>query len=227
MKNIYLLIPAYNAADEIEELLKQVIKYIPEEQIVVVDDGSTDDTVSIIEDWGVKLISHESNLGKGEAILTGFENLLINPDVEWIITIDSDLQHDPAMIPSFAEYAQTGKYDMIIGNRLKSKAMPWDRRFSNWCTSLLISLICRERIYDSQCGFRIIRTRLLYGMAFWAKRFEIETELILNFNALSARIGWIDIPTIYRESGSNINRVSDTFRFLRFVLKFIIRSIMY
>ena len=221
-ENIRLLIPAYNVENYLDELICEVSKYLPVKNILVVDDGSNDRTAEIARNQDVDLIVHEKNLGKGAALLSGFD-YLIERGSEWVITMDGDLQHDPASLPEFIERAVKGNYDLVIGERKRNAGgMPWDRRFSNFTTSLLLSLASGQRIRDSQCGYRLIRCNILKDIEIYSSGYEFETECLLKLSKAGARIGWIEIPTRYRGAASSINRFRDTLRFLKVYLRFII-----
>ncbi|MDP8239167.1 MAG: glycosyltransferase family 2 protein [Candidatus Hatepunaea meridiana] len=220
--NIWLLIPAYNVEQYLDELVDEALKYIFVQNVLVVDDGSDDRTSEITRDKGVNLIKHTSNRGKGAALRTGFDYIL-EQEGEWIITIDGDLQHDPSKLPEFIEHANSGEYDVIIGVRQRSHGgMPWDRRFSNWSTSLVLSLITGKKIVDSQCGYRMVRSKMLEGLNFLTDGYEFETEYLLKLIRAGVRICWIEIPTRYDGESSAINRFSIILKFLKVVIKFII-----
>ncbi len=219
---VWLLIPAYNVAPMFGQLIDGALKYLPADRILVVDDGSTDQTGEIAHERGVMVISHESNQGKGAALRSGFDHLC-RQNADWIITMDGDLQHAPALIPAFIEAAAGGEYDVVIGCRQwDTGGMPWDRRFSNRSTSLILSLVTGLRIRDSQCGFRLIRRKLLDGLKLRGRRFEFETECLLRLARRGARLGWVGIPTMYDGAPSSINRFTDTIRFVKVVLRHLI-----
>jgi len=221
--NICLLIPAYNVEKYLPQLLDEALKHFNAPSILVVDDGSSDNTGKIAQDYDVELTNHERYFGKGAALKSGF-NYLIGRDAEWIITIDGDMQHDPALLPQFIDYAEQGDYDLVIGARKRNFSdMPWDRRFSNWSTSTLMSLITGENIRDGQCGYRLLRCSKLAGLRLDTKGYEFETECLLKMVQTGARIAWIDIPTHYSGAPSSIKRLRDIIRFLKVVIRFIIQ----
>ncbi len=217
---LWLLIPAYNAGLSLFYLLDKTKEFIPLERTVIVDDGSNDDTKETIKKLRCVLLSHSINIGKGAALRTGFEYILKN-EGKWILTMDADGQHPPEFIPLFLKLARTEKYDLIIGARKRNSYMPLDRRFSNWATSGILSLLTGERILDSQCGFRLIRSSLIKGINFNTKKFEFETELLLRLIKKGAKIGWVNIPTEYKNEFSAIRRLPDTLRFIKLIISHI------
>lgn len=219
--DIYLLIPAYNVAQYLPELLNKALDYVPSERILVVDDGSSDNTAEIAREKGVNVLSHRLNLGKGAALRDGFDYLR-KENAEWVVVLDGDMQHDPSMLPEFIDHARQNTNDIVIGVRRRNRGgMPWDRRFSNWSSSMLLSIITGRKIKDSQCGYRLIRLKMLDGINLRSNGYEFETELLLKLSRSGARFGWIEIPTKYEGSPSSINRFSDTVRFLKVVLGFV------
>jgi glycosyltransferase involved in cell wall biosynthesis len=135
VNNICAIIPAYNSEKTIGTLLEKVLKFVND--VVVIDDGSVDRTVDIASGFGVNVIRHGRNFGKGRALKTGFE-FAKSKNYDAVLTLDSDLQHNPEEIPKFFEKYADG-FDIVIGNRMKNlKGMPIERIFSNKTTSLLI-----------------------------------------------------------------------------------------
>ncbi len=221
--NIAALIPAYNVEPYIGILIDRLKNYLPPENILIVNDGSTDRTGEIARLCDVTVIENETNCGKGFALRKGFD-YLINKNADWIITLDGDRQHDPDMVPDFIQTAQASNADLIIGVRKRSGNMPWDRRFSNWSTSLLLSIVAGRKILDAQSGYRMIRGSALRGMEFETGRYDFETEYLLKSIKKGAKLGWVDIPTIYSGSPSSMHRVKDTIRFLRVVFRSVFKS---
>ncbi len=219
--DIWLLIPAYNVEQYLPELLTKALDYVPSNRILVVDDGSSDNTAEIACKKGVNVLSHRLNLGKGAALRDGFDYLR-KENAEWVVIIDGDMQHDPTMLPEFIDHARQNTNDIVIGARKRSRGvMPWDRRFSNWSTSLLLSIVTGSKIRDSQCGYRLIRLKMLDGIDPQSNGYEFETELLLRLARSGARFGWIEIPTKYEGSPSSINRFSDTVKFIKVVFGFV------
>ncbi len=218
--NVWLLIPAYNVEPYIGKLLEQAVLHIPARMIVVIDDGSRDRTAEIAASKSVNLLLHSYNRGKGAALQTGFDYLL-NQGADWVITIDGDLQHDPSMLPDFIEQAKQNDYDIAIGTRQRNMGgMPWERRFSNWGTSLLLSIITGQKIGDSQSGYRLIRCSLLKGLKFDCTGYDFETEFLLKLSRAGARMGAVNIPTLYEGAPSSINSFIDTLKFFRVIISF-------
>ena len=171
----------------------------------------------------VKIILHPFNRGKGSALKTGFRYFLEQKS-KWILTIDADLQHDPKKIPTFFKHAAEDYFDVVIGSRLQnSKAMPLDRRFSNFISSFIISLVTKQRILDSQCGYRLMRREMIIDLdRLPGERYEFETECLLEWSRRGAKFGWISIPTQYDGAPSSIRRFRDILYFTRAVIRYVL-----
>lgn len=223
MINYQILIPAYNAASTIGRLLSQIygLKEKPK-QVIVVNDGSDDNTESVVAKTSAKILTLPKNSGKGAALKYGFKYFLDDSNDEYLLCMDADLQHPVSSIQKFIELAKTKNIKFIIGNRKKSiKVMPWHRILSNLMTSIIISLMAKQRIYDSQCGFRMIHRDVLNSIHLKENGFQLESEMIIKAAENNVKIHFLNIPTIYNTRGSHINNWKDTFRFISFILKFI------
>ena len=135
-----------------------------------------------------------------------------------MIVLDGDLQHEPIYIPDLIKEAARGS-DLVMGYRRRSREMPWDRKFSNWSTSSLLSIISGKTIRDGQCGYRMLNLELLKKINLTTIRYDLETELLLEYISAGAKLGWVPISTKYHGESSSINRLADTARFLEVVVK--------
>ncbi len=216
MRKVAVVIPAYNAAATIGELVAEVSKYVTAENIFVVDDGSSDQTEFIARDLGVWVLRHVVRRGKGTALRDGVMKAL-GLNYELILTIDSDLQHDPAEIPKFI--AAASGLDIVIGKRNISKeTMPVHRVISNTLTSRIIASRTGATIEDSQCGYRLYRARVLRAIDSRCRHFDYESDMLLKAAIEGYRVGFVPIRTIYNGSKSSM-RVIDILRFIKVYLK--------
>jgi len=211
---VLIVIPAFNAANSISKLIEQLLEHATPDDILVIDDGSTDETARLAEQTGVRIISHDFNLGKGAALKTGFR-VAVEEKYGYVLTMDADLQHPAECVPDFLKVAASDSYDMVIGVRDRSEKMPPHRAFANFTTSILISLLAGVLIRDSQSGFRLISTRLIRSVTLRGKRYDLESEILLKAGLARFSIGEIAIPTVYDGSVSSINPVVDGLRFLK------------
>lgn len=218
--NLFAVIPAYNAENTIARVIHGCVAQMPRENIIVVDDGSSDRTRSLVEQSGATIIVHQTNRGKGAGLRSGFSASL-KYGCDGVITLDADLQHDPASIPDFLEAAETNpEWGIIIGTRWRSGSkMPWDRRLSNKWTSIMLSLRTGQKISDSQSGYRFIRRDVIENVITKENGFMAETEILIRASMKGYKIGSLDIPTIYAGEGSHINKFKDSFKFISLYLR--------
>ncbi len=218
---ICALIPAYNEGDYIYEVACRCKEYITD--ILVYNDGSSDNTVAEAERAGVEVVSREQNKGKGQTLLEGFD-LLSARGYDGVIALDADGQHLPEELPLFIQAANSGA-DIVIGNRMaEQKSMPIVNWYTNVITSLVISMLARQRIHDSQVGYRFIRC------AAWeeiktkivSRNFEFEGEMLVV--AGRAKLSIVDVPieTVYGTEVSKINPWLDTWRFVKMASRLLV-----
>ncbi len=210
LNKICILIPAYNAQDTLGSVLKKIEPL--KSDIVVVDDGSSDETKRLALENGVQLLEHPHNLGKGAALRTGFEYIL-ERDYRVMITLDADGQHDPSAIPFLLKIFQSVKPDILIASRATEfDKMTFLRRFWNRLGVKAVSRLCHADITDSQSGFRLIRTEVLRAVELSTSGFEMELELLIKackrgFSVLSVPI---NTPRIDGTGCSHFRPVTDT-----------------
>ena len=213
------VIPAFNAERTIGSVTVETAKYISKDRILVVDDGSSDQTAFCAQQTGVEVLRRPTNGGKGRALRDGFERAFEwNPD--WILCLDADGQHDPAFIPLFQEMSQRGGCDLVIGKRIRRhRRMPLLRRFSNRISSFLLSWRTGQNLDDIQCGYRAIRADFLRRFELHSEKYDIEAEMILQACRQRGRIEWIPITAIYRDQPSFIRKFPETLRFLKLLFR--------
>ncbi len=214
MNDFCVVIPAFNEEKNLRKLLEELKKYVDKSKIIVIDDGSKDNTKTIAESSGVCVIFNERNMGKGKSLRKGFDEAIKRAFL-WIITIDADLQHQSSEINKFLEKAKNGDSDLIIGNRMGNiKNMPYHRILSNKITSFLISLRIGQKVKDSQCGFRMINRKVIEKISLFKNHFSLESELLLKAGLNKFKIDSVEIKTIYNDSKSNISPIRDIFGFI-------------
>ncbi|PIQ91132.1 MAG: glycosyltransferase family 2 protein [Candidatus Pacebacteria bacterium CG_4_10_14_0_8_um_filter_42_14] len=218
-----VVIPAYNESKAIAGLIAEITKLGLE--IIIVDDGSSDNTVQIAQASKAKVIRNDTNMGKGASLIKGY-NFAIAQGFDAVISMDGDGQHSCNDIMSFIHKAENSQAALIIGNRMSStKKMPLLRVLTNRFMSRLISLITKQFIPDTQCGFRLIKKELLEKIVLSTSKYEIESEVLIKAARLGFKIESIPVRTIYSGQKSQINPFIDTLRFLRFIIKESIRPI--
>jgi glycosyltransferase involved in cell wall biosynthesis len=199
------LIPAYQAAAQLGDVLLGLGALANPPEVLVVDDGSRDGTADVARTFGVRVHSFAANRGKGAALLAGF-GLLADRDA--VVTLDADGQHPPASFPAFVSAAEAGA-DLVLGARERTPDMPASRRFANAFSSAWTSAIAGQRITDSQCGYRLYRSAVLARTPVTPGRFEFETEIAVRAARLGFRVAEVAIPTVYGEEKSQIRTFRD------------------
>ena len=220
MEKIFVIIPAFNAADTLPELLNRLSRYVEWGAMLVVDDGSTDGTAEVAQRTGVKVLRHESNRGKGSALRTGFAYFCSNNSYGSVITIDADLQHIPEELPKFVEARSKGGGNIIIGERTRmGTSMPLHRVLSNAVTSGLVSARTGRAIKDSQSGYRLLGREVLEAINLETDGYEAETELLVKAALKGFSIQFVPVTTVYGHERSYMTHWTTTKRFLQVLLK--------
>lgn len=214
---ICVVIPTYNEAKTITALINQI--RLQGFEIVVVDDGSKDNTAIIAADSGATVLRNPDNEGKGVSLVKGF-NYALDKDFDAVVTMDGDGQHLPQDIPFFIKAAECSDSAVFVGNRMSHpENMPFLRILTNKLMSYVISKVARQRIYDTQCGFRLIKKGALKKIDLATRKYEIESEMLIKASRLGFRIESIPIRTVYGGQKSQINPILDTVRFIKFFLR--------
>jgi len=217
-ETVLAIIPAYCEGRFIGQVVSQVLQFV--QAVMVVDDGSPDNTAIEAEAAGAKVIRHSTNLGKGAALKTGL-NYAVSIEAAFFLFLDGDGQHDPSEIPAFIDAINGSNADLIVGNRMRNlESMPLIRRWTNQFMSWQIGRICKIPIPDSQCGFRLARKELLPVLMAPSDRFEFESESIILAARHGFRLGFVPIRTIYTDQHSKIRPLRDTMRYLRLIRKY-------
>jgi len=217
---VCVLIPAYNEARRVGAVVREVLDYCPD--VVVIDDGSPDDTDKLAAAAGATVLEHVRNQGKGAALQTGFDYARAN-GYDLAITLDADGQHAPSDIPAFLQAYERTHSPVLVGNRMGNvRDMPWNRRFVNRFMSDLLSRVMGQYVPDSQCGFRLYHRSAFPEGPYDApsQRFAAESEILLRLALQGRKIGAVAIQTIYGDEKSKVNPFFDTIRFFRMLHRF-------
>jgi len=213
------IIPAYSEEKHIGDIIRRARKQL--DHVLVVDDGSRDTTARCAREAGAEVIVHGENRGKGEAIKTGLRHWLDRQFIH-VIILDADGQHLPEEIDRFiAAAAQAGDRSFFLGNRMNNLAgMPFVRRVVNRYMSNRISRICRQKIPDTQCGFRMLDRQLIPELLDGGNRFDYETEMLIIASRKGYRIESVPITTVYSDEVSKIHPARDTIRFFKLMRRY-------
>lgn len=209
--DVIALIPAYQEAARIAPVIETARRHLP---VVVVDDGSRDDTAAVAEAAGATVLRQQPNQGKGAALRMGFRHAL-DTGCRAVVTLDADGQHDPAEIPDFLARWLATEAPLIIGQRTFGE-MPFSRRLANELGTRTFSWAVGRHIADNQSGYRLIASPLLALLLDSRESgFEFEVEMITTAIRAGMVIDWVPIRTIYAGETSHIRPVHHVSNFLR------------
>lgn len=217
------LIPAFNEAATIAEVVNGVRPHV--QAVVVVDDGSADETAARAEAAGARVIRHAENRGKGHAVRSGLAQILAL-DFSHVLLIDGDGQHRPEDVPRMLQAARDSDADLVVGARVFDKSqMPRSRYYSNTIGSRALSSFIGSPIEDSQSGFRLIRCDALRGLTLTATGYEIETEMLIKLARKGVRMTSVPVTLSYGAK-SKLRPIRDTTRtcFLAVYYRFLSRD---
>jgi dolichol-phosphate mannosyltransferase len=231
--NKYLIfIPVFNEAESIKEIINKVRETCQNSDILVIDDGSTDATPQLLErEKGLYFIKHSENEGYGKTLIDGF-NFSVAKGYEYLITIDSDKQHQPEEIKNFTDNLETGEWDIISGSRYlkynkeKLAEAPEDRRKVNQRITQKINKLTGYNLTDSFCGFKLYKVSSLKKLNLKEHGYGMPLELWIQAWKQSFRIREVPVALIYLDKDtSQTSTYRNVFRRYRYYLKIIEKEI--
>ncbi|MFH1790968.1 MAG: glycosyltransferase family 2 protein [Candidatus Omnitrophota bacterium] len=173
---------------------------------------------------GAHVITHARNAGKGACIREGFRYFLENTECEAAVIMDGDGQHSVDDIGVFCGRLEQGSCDMLVGNRMsETRNMPFMRLCTNAFMSFLLSLICGQKVPDTQCGFRLVTRKVIQSLSLDSSNYETESEMLVDASRKGFRITSVPIETVYSGEKSNIHPVKDTIRFFVLVSRLLLK----
>lgn len=214
-ERITIVLPARNEATGLQRILPRLRELYSAAEIVVVDDGSTDETVAVCRQHGVRVLSHPYSIGNGAAIKTGVRNAT----GDLLVLMDADGQHDPADIPRLLEKMDAG-YEMVVGAREPGSHASWPRRIANASYNGLASLMTGARIDDLTSGFRVVRRRHFRKFLYLLPNgFSYPTTSTMAFFRSGLPVGYVSIRSGKRAGQSKIRWLRDGVRFVVIIVK--------
>jgi glycosyltransferase involved in cell wall biosynthesis len=215
-----LVIPAYNESSTIRKVVQGALRYFG--TVIVVDDGSSDDTAEKLSNLPVTLLHHPENMGKAASLWNGMQ-MALNLGAKGIVTMDGDGQHDPADLPRLLMAAQTHPDRLVIGSRLWNRdVIPRARYRANRFANFWIAWASGQAVEDSQSGFRVYPAQLIQLCRFELSRdrsFVFESEIIIEAARHKFLCAFLPVQTTYRENArpSHFHPVKDIVRITRMV----------
>lgn len=213
--DVSIIIPAYNEESAIGDTVRAIRALnLPDSEVLVVDDGSSDQTAHIAREAGARVVSHPYNIGNGAAVKTGIRESTGTA----LVFLDGDGQHDPHDIPRLLSHID--RYHMVIGARARGSQTHFHRNLANRTYNALASFVANFRVQDLTSGFRAIRrTDALRFCDMLPNGFSYPTTITLAFLRSGRSLLYVPIQTRYRVGTSKIRLLSDGFEFLIIIMK--------
>ena len=197
-----IIVPVYNNVGTINDVVQRILRFC--QDVIVVDDGSTDGSSDSLEDLGAMVVRYEKNRGKGYALKTGFKEAKAR-GFERAITIDADGQHFPEDIPVFATEAKAHPDAMLVGSRnLRMENMPGGNTFANKFSNFWFRLQTGVNLPDTQSGFRLYQLNHIGKLHFLTYRYEAELELLVFQCWKGVRMLPVGINVYYPPEGERV-----------------------
>lgn len=213
-----VVVPAYNEATTIESVLQALHGM---HDVVVIDDGSTDDTGVRARACGVRVLSHVVNRGLGAALRTGFAYALRVGEYDAVVTLDADGQHDPNDIPRVLA-GLSGGSDVVIGARVRSD-MPPIRQAYNMIGGVISAGLFGGPMIDAQSGFRAFKITKLREMNLTTSRMEISSEIVAEAHRIGARI--VEVPISVRYTTYSLSKGQSFLEGVRTLWRLVLKSL--
>ncbi len=201
---ISVVVPFYNENKHISQVIKGVSKYhLP---MIVVDDGSTDDSGFKIKDLRIRnltLLTHKINLGKGAAMKTGAEYAFKN-GADAVIFMDGDNQHNAKDLPKFVDALKTGKYEIVLGTRNFSYGVPLVRFLGNKFAALVLVIFFRIYVSDVLCGYKALTKKAYKNICWESTGYGVETEMIARMGKTKLPYREVSVESIYHDKTKGV-----------------------
>ncbi len=197
---IIAVIPAYDEATTIAAVVVGTLGHT--DHVVVVNDGSRDNTASVARGAGAQVVTHRENRGPGAATRTGIDTAR-ELGATRVITIDGDGQHDPSDIPALLAPLHEGRADIVFANRFgRPNRIPMARRAFNWCANVVTLLTARAWVADSQCGLKAFGPRALAELEIKTSGFEFCTQIVRETTSRGWRLA--EVPSRVHYSAATL-----------------------
>jgi glycosyltransferase involved in cell wall biosynthesis len=210
-----IIIPAFNEEGSISTTIETILELkLPSFELIVIDDGSSDETASVAEAAGARVLSHPYNIGNGAAVKTGIRA----SRGKVLLFMDGDGQHEPTDIPRLVSLID--RYHMVVGARMRGSQTHWYRDLANGIYNRFASFVADFEIHDLTSGFRVMRREdALRFCDMFPNRFSYPTTSTLAFVRSGRSVAYVPIRTKYRLGKSKIRLLSDGFEFLLIITK--------
>lgn len=212
--SVTILLPAYNEERSIGGTVRRLKELYPDFEILVVDDGSTDNTLHVAMEAGANVWPHPYNIGNGAAIKSG----LRVAQGEWVVMMDADGQHAPEDVARLLEYKDT--YDMVVGARSKGSETALHRDIANSMYNWFASYVTKFKVEDLTSGFRLVRSSTVRQFIYLLPNtFSYPSTLTMAYLRSGRSVKYLPIATKYRIGKSKIKLIQDGTRFFLIITK--------
>ena len=212
--NVSIVLPAFNEEQSIGKTIREIRELYPDIEILVIDDGSSDNTAQEAVSAGAHVMKHPQNIGNGAAIKTG----LRYASGDWILMMDADGQHKPADIEKLLQYKDT--YDMVVGARGKGSTTSLHRDFANLIYNWLATYITKFKVEDLTSGFRLVKNeRVRKFIYLLPNTFSYPSTITMAYLRSGLSIKYVPIKTEARKGKSKIKLFQDGTRFLLIITR--------
>jgi glycosyltransferase involved in cell wall biosynthesis len=220
---LWIVIPAYKEAARIGTTLRELGSMY--RNVVVVDDGSPDDTAAAARACGVHVVRHPINRGQGAALQTGIRFALLH-GAETIITFDADGQHDPADIPALLEPLRKGEADLTLGSRFLGRTigMPLSRRIVLKLAVAFTRIVSRIHVTDTHNGFRALTRSAAEAIRIRQDRMAHASEILDEICRLKLR--FLEVPVTIRYSAATLEKGQSSWNAVRIAWQFLVGKAM-
>lgn len=218
-KKISIIVPIFNEQSVVNDTIERIKKTVPDSEIIVINDGSSDDTLEILKTINnIKIINHPYNLGYGASLKHGIKIAT----GKWIVITDADSTYPIEDIPKLLKYSDS--YDMVVGARIGKKVhIPIMRRPAKWIIKVLASFLVGKKIPDINSGLRVFnKDKALEFMNLYPSGFSFTSTITLSFFTSDYTIKYIPINYFKRTGKSTIHPIKDFAGFITLIFKIII-----
>lgn len=200
---VVAVIPAFNEGKTIKKVLEATMPNV--DKIIVIDDGSIDDTYEKAVEIATHVISNGTNKGFGIALKKGVEKAM-QIGADWIVSLDADGEHNPQEIPKLLNAAKQNNADVVLGSRFlrngKAVKMPFIKRASNTISTFMFMLLYRVKLTDSQSGFRVYKRRVFELVSCSQNGMLLNTEILIASAKRGLKL--VEVPIISISNGRKV-----------------------
>lgn len=216
---VFVIIPGFNEEKYLKDVLQDVLKIT--KNVIYVDDGSSDRSVSIAKKYLQHVLVHDINLGKGAAMKTGCDYAFKKLGADAVVFMDSDGQHKSSDLPLFFIRLQKG-VQVVFGVRKFSSTMPLIRFLGNKFASILLNILFRKYMPDIPSGFKALTKKAYHKLKWESSGYEVETEIAAKVAKMGILYETVEIQTTYHDVYKGVSLL-EALNIMRFLIQLRLR----